>query len=462
MRFFDRVAQFTPTVGQGTLTLGTAIGNAMLTLPEADAADGDEITFLLEEGDNFEISRGVVGGSGTTVTRDTVLKSKISGIAGTDKLDLAGTGKFRVVETAYSLNRFEDNIGYQALLPEIIKTAGWSAAPAEAGRMLVYNSAIGGTVTLPPVASSTDEVYHYRCANVGSLTIDGNGAETIEGAATLVLPRDRAVIVWANEGKTGWRAAAHLGGAEAAAVFPRGDVVQALTAGQKNQIKDNMMAGYAVRGPPIIRTTGGAYAPTAGCRAIIVEVQGAGGSGAASSNAGGAASAGGGGAEGGWAIKFIANPRPATITVGAGGTAPSAGANNGNTGGSSSYTDGTNTITANGGAGGVNLTSTNAAIFAGAVGLGGTASGGDINVRGSPGGQPIVAGGLTAFGGAGAGSRFGSGGAPNSATGSGNSNAGSSGTGYGSGSGGARNGSAGAQQPGVDGQPGVVIITELF
>ncbi len=206
MRFFDRVAQFTSTTGTGAIALGTAINNSMFTLAEAGAVDGDIVTLLLEEGDDFEISRGTVGAGGTTVTRDTVLKSKIGGIAGSDRLELAGAATFRVVETADSLNRFEDNIGYQALLPEIIKTTGWAATKAEAGRMLVYNSAAGGIVALPPIAVSEGEVYHYRCANAGSLTIAGNGGETIEGAATLVLPRGCSALVWANEGKTGWRA----------------------------------------------------------------------------------------------------------------------------------------------------------------------------------------------------------------------------------------------------------------
>lgn len=240
MRFFDRVAQFTATTGQGAVTLGTAISNSMLTLAEAGASDGDVITFLIEEGDDFEISRGVVSGGGTVVARDTVQTSKIGGVAGTAKLELAGSGKFRVVETADSLNRFEANIGYQALLPEIVKTAGWTATIAEAGRMLVYNSAAGGSVTLPTVATSDGEVYHYRCANAGSLTIDGNSSETVEGAATLVLPRGCSALVWANDGKTGWRvmvspppAVARLAGAAGAFLRytgPDSGVMQAIVA----------------------------------------------------------------------------------------------------------------------------------------------------------------------------------------------------------------------------------------
>ena len=108
---------------------------------------------------------------------------------------------------------------------------------------------------------------------------------------------------------------------------------------------------------------------------VIVEVQGAGGSGGRGStqsslNAGGA---------GGYAKKLIdvSSISSSTITVGTGGAA--AGGGTGNSGGASSWNDGTNTLTGNGGQGAVN------ANYRG--GAGGTASGGDININGQYGGE---------------------------------------------------------------------------
>ncbi|MBB3980206.1 hypothetical protein GGQ64_005459 [Rhizobium azooxidifex] len=95
----------------------------------------------------------------------------------------------------------------------------------------------------------------------------------------------------------------------------RFDAAQSLTIGQKNQAKDNLTVGYAQRSSPILFTVGGTYTPTAGCRAVIIEVQAAGGSGAGSSNSGGAASCGAGGGGGGYATKFITNPVTATVPV---------------------------------------------------------------------------------------------------------------------------------------------------
>lgn len=104
---------------------------------------------------------------------------------------------------------------------------------------------------------------------------------------------------------------------------------------------------------------------------VIVEVQGGGGSGAKLN--GGYVSAG---AAGGYAKKIIdvSAISSATITVGAGGAAVSSNAN-GNAGGSSIWSDGTNSITCGGGSGGDGSTSYICKV-------GGTATGGDINIPG--------------------------------------------------------------------------------
>lgn len=104
---------------------------------------------------------------------------------------------------------------------------------------------------------------------------------------------------------------------------------------------------------------------------VIVEVQGAGGSGAKLN--GGYVGAG---AAGGYAKKIIdvSAISSSTITIGAGGAAVSSNSN-GNDGGSSIWSDGTNTITCGGGSGGNGSTSYICVV-------GGTATGGDLNIPG--------------------------------------------------------------------------------
>ena len=121
-------------------------------------------------------------------------------------------------------------------------------------------------------------------------------------------------------------------------------------------------------------TSSGTWTRPSGITKVLMEVQGAGGSGSGSVN--GENAQGGGG--GGYAKKFlnVSSISTATITVGTGGAGVvgSSGTNAGIIGGASSWADGTNTITGNGGAAGQTTADTPT--------VGGTATNGDINIQG--------------------------------------------------------------------------------
>lgn len=188
---------------------------------------------------------------------------------------------------------------------------------------------------------------------------------------------------------------------------------------------------------------------TAGCTAAFVQVWGAGGGGRAIDNASATRSAPGGGA-GEYTEKLISNPpASATITVGSGGTS-------GNSGGNSSYADGTDTLTANGGTSGATVTGSGLqSPSAGGTGGGG----GDLSIPGGK-GEATVA--ITL-------NRSGDGGLPPLGVGSpgqGQLNATTVGqlgaTGYGAGGAGANSGGTTATRNGGTGGGGLVIITEYF
>ena len=125
-------------------------------------------------------------------------------------------------------------------------------------------------------------------------------------------------------------------------------------------------------------TSSGTWTKPTGVTKVIMEVQGAGGSGSGSPNGEDCNGAG----AGGYAKKLldVSSISTATITVGAGGAGvvgASGTINAGNDGGNSSWADGTNTITANGGNGGT------ISHYAGTAG--GTATGGDVNIQGGAG-----------------------------------------------------------------------------
>lgn len=99
-KLFNRAAVTTATTGTGTVTLGAAISAAFLTFAEAGVANGDVVTYLITEGTNFELGRGTYTSSGTTLSRTTVLNSKIGGTSGTTKMTLAGAAEVRIAAAA--------------------------------------------------------------------------------------------------------------------------------------------------------------------------------------------------------------------------------------------------------------------------------------------------------------------------------------------------------------------------
>lgn len=97
---FNRVAFFTATTGTGSIAVGAAISSVFFTPAQAGVANGKPVTMLILDGGDVELVKGVYSTSGPTVTRATVIASKIGGTVGTDKLDLTGNAVVRFVEAA--------------------------------------------------------------------------------------------------------------------------------------------------------------------------------------------------------------------------------------------------------------------------------------------------------------------------------------------------------------------------
>ena len=90
--YANRVWMTTATSGTGTITLGSAVAGYM-TFAEGGVANSDTVTYVLVDGNDFEVGTGTYTTSGTTMSRDTVIVSKISGTAGTTKLTLSGSAE---------------------------------------------------------------------------------------------------------------------------------------------------------------------------------------------------------------------------------------------------------------------------------------------------------------------------------------------------------------------------------
>lgn len=96
----------TATTGTGTLTLGSAV-SGFLTPAQAGIADGDVVTYCIENGTTArEIGRGTYTSSGTTLSRDTVLNSTNSNAA----LNLSGSSQVFISPSEIDLRRRENRV----------------------------------------------------------------------------------------------------------------------------------------------------------------------------------------------------------------------------------------------------------------------------------------------------------------------------------------------------------------
>ncbi len=90
-------------------------------------------------------------------------------------------------------------LGADVLLRDewVAKSKATAAAytAAEEPVILVDTSGGGVTITLPPVAAATDRVYVVKKTTTdgNTVTIDGDGAETIDGGATITFTTSRGV-----------------------------------------------------------------------------------------------------------------------------------------------------------------------------------------------------------------------------------------------------------------------------
>ncbi|MBM3073487.1 hypothetical protein [Lelliottia sp. RWM.1] len=217
-----------------------------------------------------------------------------------------------------------------------------------------------------------------------------------------------------------------------------------------NVIQDTNLLGISGRLLNIQTfSSSGTYTPTAGTKAILVEVQaGGGGGGNATAGTGTTATCGAPGGAGGYASSYLtAVPASAAVVVGAGGAASTSGGN-------SSF--GGTIVAGGGGVGASNVIAGGSAYTSHARGgVGGTATGGNLyNSKGGAGTPAIITGGVPSGGNGGASQLSGS-----ELGGGASGGAGSPGA-YGSGGSGASQPIGGSGANGGSGGSGIVIVRE--
>lgn len=106
--------------------------------------------------------------------------------------------------TAHRFNTSVDiNGGLQANL--VTKTGAYTATASD--YTIICNASGGAfTITLPAVASHTNRIYHIKKIDnsVNAVTIDGNGAETIDDGATAILTVQYESVSVQSDGSEWW------------------------------------------------------------------------------------------------------------------------------------------------------------------------------------------------------------------------------------------------------------------
>jgi len=87
VKLVNRAKMTTATTGTGTITLGSVVAKFQ-SFADAGVSDGDEIRYVIEDGNDWEIGTGTYTASGTTLSR-TVSESSNSDAA----LNLSGSAE---------------------------------------------------------------------------------------------------------------------------------------------------------------------------------------------------------------------------------------------------------------------------------------------------------------------------------------------------------------------------------
>jgi hypothetical protein len=104
------------------------------------------------------------------------------------------------------LNAVRDYVGQDKSATAHVSTDTTLDADADGGTVLVDATSGNLTVTLPLAADASDRRYTVKKIDVSAntVTIDGDGAETIDGSATQVLTTQYARITVQCDGSAWW------------------------------------------------------------------------------------------------------------------------------------------------------------------------------------------------------------------------------------------------------------------
>lgn len=181
------------TGNSSPITLGDAYSQLFMTPAEAGAVDGRVYTYLLVDGNNWELGRGVYTASGTTLARTTIIASRIAGTLGTSRISLTGTAQVRFVEAANDMDGVRGT--------RIVTGTSDVLANNDLGYVVEYNSVSAVAVSLGQAGQGASFMAGWAAyvqnLNTGVVTITPT-ISTINGAASLQLSQRMGAYIFSD------------------------------------------------------------------------------------------------------------------------------------------------------------------------------------------------------------------------------------------------------------------------
>jgi hypothetical protein len=146
---FSRVKVATATTGTGTITLGAA-QTSFLTFAGGGVANGNQVSYLIEDGTAWEIGTGTYTASGTTLSRTVILSSNANAA-----INLSGTAVVSLTALPTDIVTLD---GTQTLTAKTLTSPAISGGTVNNASVGATTASTGAFTTLTATAGTLDNI----------------------------------------------------------------------------------------------------------------------------------------------------------------------------------------------------------------------------------------------------------------------------------------------------------------